>query len=112
MFPSIPLPVLEVLVLADETASAKCVATDLLSQAEHDELACATLVTTSEKLAEEVSEWVDKFVAVLPRADIMQKSLDNFGNIFVADNMADAIDAQMILLQSIWKLLQQIHLKQ
>lgn len=83
----------EVLVLADETASAKCVAADLLSQAEHDELACATLVTTSEKLAEEVSEWVDKFVAVLPRADIMQKSLDNFGNIFVADNMADAIDA-------------------
>ena len=83
----------EILVLADETATAEYVAADLLSQAEHDELASATLVTTSEKLANEVSEWVDKFTAELSRKDIIQKSLDNFGNIFVADTMADAIDA-------------------
>ena len=83
----------EILVLADETATAEYVAADLLSQAEHDELASATLVTTSEKLANEVSEWVDKFTAELSRKEIIQKSLDNFGNIFVADSMADAIDA-------------------
>ena len=83
----------EILVLADETTTAEYVAADLLSQAEHDELASATLVTTSEKLANEVSEWVDKFTAELSRKEIIQKSLDNFGNIFVADTMADAIDA-------------------
>ena len=83
----------EILVLADETANPEYVAADLLSQAEHDELASATLVTTSEKLAKEVSEWVDKFTAELSRKDIIQKSIDNFGNIFVADNMADAVDA-------------------
>jgi len=83
----------EILVLADETATPKYVAADLLSQAEHDELASATLVTTSEKLANDVSEWVDKFTAELSRKEIIQKSLDNFGNIFVADTMADAIDA-------------------
>ena len=83
----------EILVLADETATAEYVAADLLSQAEDDELASATLVTTSEKLANEVSEWVDKFTAELSRKEIIQKSLDNFGNIFVADSMADAIDA-------------------
>ena len=83
----------EILVLADETANPEYVAADLLSQAEHDELASATLVTTSEKLAKEVSEWVDKFTAELSRKEIIQKSIDNFGNIFVADNMADAVDA-------------------
>ena len=83
----------EILVLADETANPEYVAADLLSQAEHDELASATLVTTSQKLAEEVSEWVDKFTAELERKEIIQKSLDNFGNIFVAENMDDAIDA-------------------
>ena len=83
----------EILVLADETANPEYVAADLLSQAEHDELASATLVTTSEKLANEVSEWVDKFTAELSRKEIIQKSIDNFGNIFVADNMADAVDA-------------------
>ena len=83
----------EILVLADETANPKYVAADLLSQAEHDELASATLVTTSEKLAGEVSEWVDKFTAELSRKEIIQKSIDNFGNIFVADTMADAVDA-------------------
>ena len=83
----------EILVLADETANPEYVAADMLSQAEHDELASSTLVTTSQKLAEEVSEWVDKFTAQLERKDIIQKSLDNFGNIFVADSMDDAVDA-------------------
>ncbi len=83
----------EILVLADETANPEYVAADLLSQAEHDELASATLVTTSEELAIEVSKWVDTFTAKLERKDIIQKSLDNFGNIFVARNMQDAVDA-------------------
>ena len=83
----------EILVLADETANPEFVAADLLSQAEHDELASATLVTTSQKLAEEVSEWVDRFTAQLERKEIIQKSIDNFGNIFVADTMDDAIYA-------------------
>ena len=83
----------EILVLADETANPKYVAADLLSQAEHDELASATLVTTSEDLALEVSKWVDTFVAKLERKDIIQKSLDTYGNIFVAKNMQDAVDA-------------------
>ena len=83
----------EILVLADETANPEYVAADMLSQAEHDELASSTLVTTSQKLAEEVSEWVDKFTAQLERKEIIQKSLDNFGNIFVADSMDDAVDA-------------------
>ena len=65
----------------------------MLSQAEHDELASATLVTTSETLAEEVSKWVDTFTAQLERKEIIQKSIDNFGNIFVAESMEDAIDA-------------------
>ena len=83
----------EILVLADETANPEYVAADLLSQAEHDELASATLVTTSEELAIEVSKWVDTFTAKLERKEIIQKSLDNFGNIFVARNMQDAVDA-------------------
>ena len=83
----------EILVLADETANPEYVAADLLSQAEHDELASATLVTTSEELAIEVSKWVDTFTAKLERKDIIQKSIDNFGNIFVAKDMNDAIDA-------------------
>ena len=83
----------EILVLADETANPEFVAADLLSQAEHDELASATLVTTSEKLAEEVSVSVDKFTAELERKEIIEKSLENFGVILVADTMQDAIDA-------------------
>ncbi len=81
----------EVLVLADDTADARYVAADLLSQAEHDELASAILVTTSERLAGEVSEWVDKFTARLERKDIIQKSLDNFGYILLTDTMEEAI---------------------
>lgn len=83
----------EILVLADETANPKFVAADLLSQAEHDELASAILITTSMELAEKVSEEIDKFVAVLSRKEIIQKSLDNYGYILVADTMDDAIDA-------------------
>ena len=83
----------EILVLADETANPKFVAADLLSQAEHDELASAILITTSKELAEQVSVEVDKFVAVLSRKEIIQKSLDNYGYILVAENMEDAIDA-------------------
>ena len=83
----------EILVLADETANPKYIAADLLSQAEHDEMASAILVTTSEKLADEVSAWVDRFVVELSRTEIMQKSLDNYGYILIADNMEDALDA-------------------
>ena len=82
----------EILVLADETANAKYIAADLLSQAEHDELASAVLVTTSETLAEEVSKWTDHFTAELERKEIIEKSLDNFGYIFVAENMDEAIE--------------------
>ncbi len=82
----------EILVLADESANPRYVAADLLSQAEHDELASAILVTTSEKLAEEVSAQVDVFVEQLSRIEIMKKSLENYGYILVADTMEQAID--------------------
>ncbi|MCR5342949.1 MAG: histidinol dehydrogenase [Butyrivibrio sp.] len=83
----------EILVIADETANPKFVAADLLSQAEHDEMASAILITTSKKLAEDVSVEIDKFTAKLERAEIINKSLDNYGYVFVADNMEDAIEA-------------------
>lgn len=82
----------EILVLADETANPRYVAADLLSQAEHDELASAILVTTSEELAKKVSDEVDGFVKVLSRKEIIQKSLDNYGYILLADSMEDAIE--------------------
>ena len=82
----------EILVLADETANPRFVAADLLSQAEHDELASAILVTTSRELAIKVSEEVDLFVEQLSRKEILQKSLDNYGYLLVAKNMADAIE--------------------
>ena len=83
----------EILVLADETANPRYVAADLLSQAEHDELASAILVTTSMDLAEKVSAETDSFIRELSRGEIMQKSLDNYGHILVAATMDDAIDA-------------------
>ena len=83
----------EILVLADETANPRYVAADLLSQAEHDELASAILVTTSKELAEAVSVEVDKFIAELSRKEIMSKSIENYGYILVAESMQDAIDA-------------------
>ena len=82
----------EIMVLADETANPRFVAADLLSQAEHDEMASAILVTTSEELAGQVSKEVDGFVAVLSRKDIIQKSLDTYGYILVASSMEEAID--------------------
>ena len=83
----------EILVLADETANPRFVAADLLSQAEHDEMASAILITTSMDLAEKVSEEVEGFVKVLSRKEIITKSLEQFGYILVAENMQDAIDA-------------------
>ena len=81
----------EILVLADETANPHFVAADLLSQAEHDELACAILITTSEEFAKKVDEEVKGFVEVLSRKEIIQKSLDNYGYILVAESMDEAI---------------------
>ena len=82
----------EILVLADETANPRYVAADLLSQAEHDEMASAILVTTSKELAEKVSEEVDAFVKILSRKEIISKSLDNYGYILVAETLEDAIE--------------------
>ncbi len=82
----------EILVLADETATPRYVAADLLSQAEHDELASAILVTTSEELAKKVSDEVDGFLKTLSRAEIIQKSLDNFGYILLTGTMEEAIE--------------------
>ena len=83
----------EILVLADETANPRYVAADLLSQAEHDELASAILITTSIELAEKVSVEVENFTKELSREQIIRSSLDNYGNIFVAETMDEAIAA-------------------
>lgn len=81
----------EILVIADDSANPSYVAADLLSQAEHDELASAILVTTSEELADAVSKEVDRFTAQLSRKEIIQKSLDNYGYILIAESMDEAI---------------------
>ncbi len=81
----------EILVLADETANPRFVAADLLSQAEHDALASAILITTSRALAEQVSAEVDRFTETLSRREIIVKSLDNYGYLLVADTMEEAI---------------------
>jgi len=83
----------EVTVLADDSANAHFVAADLLSQAEHDELASCILVTTSRQLAEDVSREVDEYLKVLSRSEIIKKSLENFGRILVAKSMDEAIMA-------------------
>ncbi|MBP3468683.1 MAG: histidinol dehydrogenase [Lachnospiraceae bacterium] len=83
----------ETLVLTDETANPSYVAADLLSQAEHDEMASSIMITTSKELAKQVSAEVERMTEQLERKDIIRKSLDNFGMIFVAESMADAIDA-------------------
>lgn len=82
----------EILVIADESANPRYVAADLLSQAEHDELASAILITTSESLANQVSEQIEGFLKELSRAEIIRKSLDNYGYILLADSMDSAID--------------------
>ena len=83
----------EILVLADETANPHFVAADLLSQAEHDEMASAILVTTSAELGKKVEEEIEGYLKKLSRAEIIRKSLDQFGYILVADSVSDAIDA-------------------
>lgn len=83
----------EILVIADETANPRYVAADLLSQAEHDELASAILITTDEKLAAAVNQEIEKFLKELSRAEIIQKSLEHYGYILVADSMEDAVAA-------------------
>ena len=83
----------EILVLCDETANPHFVAADLLSQAEHDELASAILITTSKEVANKVSDEIDGYLKVLSRREIIEKSLDNYGYILVADDMDAAIDA-------------------
>ena len=82
----------EILVIADESANPRFVAADLLSQAEHDEVASAILVTTSMELARKVSDEVDGFLKVLSRSDIIKKSLDNYGYILVAESMEKAVE--------------------
>ena len=81
----------EILIIADESANPRFVAADLLSQAEHDEMASAILITTSEELANKVSDQVDQFVKELSRTEIIQKSLDNYGYILIAESMEEAI---------------------
>ncbi|MDY2599039.1 MAG: histidinol dehydrogenase [Lachnospiraceae bacterium] len=82
----------EVLVLADETANPKYVAADLLSQAEHDEMASAVLVTTSEELASNFKTWLKTFTDKLERKEIIQKSLDNYCYLITCDSLKDAVD--------------------
>ncbi len=82
----------EILVIADETANPRYVAADLLSQAEHDELASAILVTTSEKLAEEVQKEIEGFTQVLSRKAIIEKSLENYGHILIASSIDEAVE--------------------
>ncbi len=82
----------EIMVIADESANPRFVAADLLSQAEHDEMASAILVTTSEDIACKVSNEVDNFVKQLSRKEIIQQSLDNYGYILVADSMEEAVE--------------------
>ena len=82
----------EIMVLADETANPRYVAADLLSQAEHDELASAILVTTSKELADKVSKEIDNFLSKLSRREILEKSLENYGYILLAKDMEEAVD--------------------
>ena len=82
----------EIMVIADETANPRFVASDLLSQAEHDEMASAILVTTSEELAKKVSAQIDEFLKELSRSEIISKSLENYGYILVADSIDEAIE--------------------
>jgi len=83
----------EILVIADETANARFVAADLLSQAEHDPMASAILLTTSMELAEQVSDEIDGFLKTLSRAKIIEESLESYGYIFVSESMDDLVDA-------------------
>ena len=81
----------EILVIADETANPRYVAADLLSQAEHDEMASAILITTSSELANKVSAEIDGFLKELSRSEIISKSLDNYGYILLVDDINEAV---------------------
>ncbi|WP_336637124.1 histidinol dehydrogenase [Lysinibacillus fusiformis] len=83
----------EIAILADDTAFPDEIAADLLSQAEHDPLACAILVTTSEELAKKVAEEVEKQLEILPRQEVARASIENFGVIYIADTVSDAVEA-------------------
>ncbi len=87
----------EILVIADETANPRFVAADLLSQAEHDQLASAILVTTSEALAEQVSREIEEFTAVLSRKDIIEESLKNYGHILITSDMDEAVEIANVI---------------
>ena len=87
----------EILVIADEAANPRYTAADLLSQAEHDEMASAVLITTSEELAEKVQKEIEGFLVRLERREIIRKSLENYGHIFIASSMDDAIEAANII---------------
>ena len=87
----------EILVIADETANPRYVAADLLSQAEHDEMASAILITTSKELAKKVSDEVDGFLKELSRSEIISKSLDNYGYILLVDNIDEAVDVANVM---------------
>ncbi len=79
--------------LADETANPRYVAADLLSQAEHDELASAILITTSRELAEKVDACISVFLEQLSRREILEKSLENYGYLLIAKDMEEAVAA-------------------
>ena len=97
----------EILIIADETAKPKFVAADLMSQAEHDKLASSTLVTTSEKLAEDTVMELEKQVKELSRAEIIKSSLENFGAIIICDNTDKAVEiANLIAPEHLEVLLQ------
>lgn len=81
----------EILIIADDSANPRFIAADLLSQAEHDELASAILVTTSMRLAEEVSRYVKKFISQLSRKEILEKSIEHYGYILVVDTIEEAV---------------------
>ena len=83
----------EILVIADESANPRYIAADLLSQAEHDPMASAILLTTSASFAEAVSDEIDRFLTELSRAEIIRQSLDHYGYIFVGETMDDLVDA-------------------
>ncbi|MCQ2437494.1 MAG: histidinol dehydrogenase [Clostridia bacterium] len=87
----------EILVLADEGCSARCVAADMLSQAEHDRLATAVLVTTSERLAKETAEELERQIPLLPRADIARESIDTNGKIILCDDLTEAVKVSNII---------------
>lgn len=93
----------EILILADDTCDAEIVAADMLSQAEHDTMASAVLVTDSERLADAVSAELERQIPLLPRAEIARESIDNCSKIILAESMTQAVEISNELLRNIWK---------